>query len=89
MVIVDPAGDSPEDELTPDVFEVWPENAETIEWWMRLQTQWRTGMSGAVGMEYGAWLGLFNLYQVKDQRRLFEDLQLMEYTVLNKLGEDQ
>jgi hypothetical protein len=77
----------PEDPEDADLCEVWPENAEALEWWFRLQTQWRVGMSGAVGMEYGVWMNLFDLYEVKDRRQLFEDLQLMEFTVLDKLAE--
>lgn len=72
-----------------DEFKVWPENWEVLVWWGRVCTQWRVGMSGPIGGDYGAWFELFRLYGVKDQQSLFEDLQLMEGAVLNKLAEGQ
>lgn len=45
---------------------------------LRCQTQWRTSMAGVVGLDYGAVLGLMDLYAVGDRRQLMEDLQVME-----------
>jgi len=45
---------------------------------LRVQTQWRTTMNGVLGLDYGALAWLFMLYEVKDQRALLEDLQVME-----------
>jgi hypothetical protein len=73
----------------PDEFEVWPENVEAVKWFQRLQTQWRIGMNGALGMEYGVIFELFRMYEVAEPRALFEDLQIMEFAVLNKIAEDR
>jgi hypothetical protein len=65
-----------------DDFEVWQENWPVVEMFLRCQTQWRTTMSGALGLDYGALKWLFSLYPVEDQRALLEDLQVMEAAVM-------
>ena len=61
-----------------DDFEVWEENWPVLEMFLRVQTQWRTTMSGVLGLDYGAVAWLFMMYEVKDPRALLEDLQVME-----------
>jgi hypothetical protein len=68
-------------------FEVLPENWEAVQFFLRCQTQWRTGGGGGmVGMDYGAIAWLLRLYRVKDQRAILEDLQVMEATVLETMA---
>jgi hypothetical protein len=70
-------------------FEVHPDNWATVEMFLRLQTQWRSTMSGVIGLDYAAAQWLFRLYGVEDQRALLEDLQTMEVAamqVINKPG---
>ena len=69
-------------------FEVWDENWEAVQMFLRLQTQWRVSINGPVGLDYGAAQWLFRLYavKVKDQRSLLEDLQVMEATALAKFN---
>ena len=59
-------------------FEVWEENWSVVEMFLRCQTQWRTTMSGVLGLDYGAVAWLFKMYAVEDPRALLEDLQIME-----------
>lgn len=66
----------------PSDFEVWPENWEAIEMWLRMQTQWRTSAGGAVGLDYSVLAWLFKMYPVEDPRALLEDLQIMEGAAL-------
>lgn len=79
-------------DLPPPVaaeFEVHPDNWATVEMFLRLQTQWRSTMSGVIGLDYSAAQWLFRLYEVQDQRSLLEDLQTMEVAamqVINKQG---
>ena len=73
----------PAEQAKPNVdFEVWPENWQALEMWLQVCTQWRVGMNGAVGLDYNVLKWLFELYDVKDQRSLFEDLQIMETAFL-------
>jgi hypothetical protein len=67
----------PEQDRTDD-FEVWEENWPVLEMFLRCQTQWRTTMSGVLGLDYGAVAWVLKLYEVEDQRALLEDLQVME-----------
>lgn len=65
-----------------DSFEVLPENWEAVQMFMRCQTQWRIGMAGPIGLDYGAVNWLLRLYEVEDHRSVLEDLQTMEAAVL-------
>ena len=59
-------------------FELLEENWPVVERFLRCQTQWRTTMSGVLGLDYGAVAWLFKMYAVEDPRALLEDLQVME-----------
>ena len=77
---------------TPEVsddFEVWPENWSAVEMFMRVQTQWRAAMNGVIGLDYTALAWLLTLYEVKDQRSLLEDLQVMEAAALAILNKQE
>ena len=65
------------------LFEVWEENWEIVEMFLRMQTQWRMSMSGVVGLDYAPLDWLCRLYSVKDPVNLFEGLQVMEHTALS------
>ena len=54
---------------------------------MRLQTQWRVGMNGPLGLDYVAAEWLFRLYAVAEPASLLEDLQVMEAAVLTAIAE--
>ena len=69
-------------EQPPEDFEVLEENWPVVEMFLRLQTQWRTTMSGLLGLDYGAVAWLLRLYEVEDPRALLEDLQVMEAAAL-------
>lgn len=56
---------------------------------LRLQTQWRTSMSGVVGLDYGAVQWMLRLYEVEDQRSMLEDLQVMEGAALNMMNKKE
>ena len=71
----------------PELFEVWEENWPAVELFLRVQTQWRVtqwrvGMNGPVGLDYGAVQWVISLYAVQDPRAALEDLQIMEAAVL-------
>ena len=67
----------PEQARTDD-FEVWEENWPVLEMFLRCQTQWRTTMSGVLGLDYAAVAWVLKLYEVEDHRSMLEDLQVME-----------
>lgn len=68
----------PEHFFETDNFEVWPENLDALNMFLRCQTQWRAGPNGLIGLDYGVVLQLFRLYDVSNHQALLEDLQVME-----------
>ena len=54
---------------------------------LRVQTQWRTTMSGVLGLDYGVLAWVFKLYAVEDERSMLEDLQIMEAAAMAVLSE--
>ena len=69
-------------------FEVWDENWETVQMFLRVQTQWNVSMDGLVGLKYEVLLGsggLFDLYNVENRTDVLERLQVMEATALTEL----
>ena len=73
----------PDEDPASEDFEVWPENWPALQMFLRVQTQWRVGMNGLIGLDYGAVAWLLSLYSETDQHReLLEALQIMEGAVL-------
>jgi hypothetical protein len=68
----------PESMITPQTFEVWPEHEPVVTLFLQVQTQWRTGSAGVVGLDYGVALQMMDLYAVENRRQVLEDLQVME-----------
>lgn len=68
---------------------MWEENWQVVEMFLRLQTQWRTSMSGVLGLDYGAVQWMLRLYEVEDQRSMLEDLQVMEGAALNMMNKKE
>jgi len=66
-------------------FEVWEENWDIVGMFLRMQTQWQAGMSGATGFNYQSLEWLCKLYAVKDLVAMFEGLQLMEMAALSAI----
>jgi len=75
----------PEEEIGPRSFLVWPENWEAVTMFSRLQTQWRIGPRGPIGLDYGAAQWLFSLCGVTQPLALLEDIQTMEGAYLMEL----
>lgn len=75
----------PRELLEPQNFKVWPENWNTVVMFCRLQTQWRQGPRGPVGLDMNVVNWFFSLYQVADPAAMVEDLQIMEMAYLMEL----
>jgi len=70
---------------------VWPENWPAAELSDALQTQWTVAPSGRlVGLRYESLPVVCRALRIRrrKQRRLFRDLRVMEYAVLEALGTD-
>jgi len=74
-------------EEEPESFGILPENLEVLNWFLRMQTQWRVGMNGPTGMDYGLFLHWSKDEGVRRTERVWmlDDLRLMEREFLNSL----
>lgn len=70
------------------VFEVFEDNWTTVEIFQRLSTQWVwSSGGGAIGLHYPSMDFLFKLFGVKERRRVFQNLQIMEIAAINAWSE--
>jgi hypothetical protein len=69
----------------------WPDTARAVELFMRVDTQWRVGMNGAVGLDYCAIYPLMDRMglSAREWDDLLRDLQVMEYEALDAMHEKQ
>lgn len=73
----------PEADQNTDLFEVFEENWPVLELFLRVQTQWRVGMNGPIGLDYVAVAWVLKLTaEEANHRALLEELQIMEGAVL-------
>lgn len=49
---------------------------------LRCQTQWRSGPTGVIGLDYLALDLAFRLYEAEDPAAMLEDIQVIEGEVL-------
>ena len=68
-------------------FGILPENLDALNWFLQMQTQWRVGMNGLTGMDYGVFMQWAKEEGVKrlDRVWLLGDLRMMEGQFLNSL----
>ena len=71
----------------PESFGILPENVDALNWFLLMQTQWRVGMNGLTGMDYGVFLQWAKEEGVKrlDRVWLLGDLRMMEGEYLSSL----
>ena len=68
----------------PNECEVWPENWPAWSLFCQVSTQWRVGMGGATGLDYGAIYPLLDriAQDAAEWMDLFDDLQVLEGAAL-------
>ena len=78
-------GDAPE-----RIEYLWPDNLRAWQHWLAVQTQWRTGMGGATGMDYAGVRAYLQL-QVhrKHQREVFDGIRACERATLDVWAEQR
>lgn len=67
--------------------EVWPDNVDSVNAFVAMATQWRTGFAGATGLDYSSLPVVFNLLGVSKAARaaVFDGVRLMEDAALECL----
>ena len=54
-----------------------------------VQTQWRVGMGGIIGLDYTSVIEMIKLYTDKPHTAMLENLQIMEASVLSAINKDK
>lgn len=67
-----------------DPVDVWPENWPAFALFFDMRTQWRTGMGGATGLDYGVLFHLMDMHgtPAAERRQVLLDVQVMEEAAL-------
>ncbi len=83
------AGLKPEDYSDDDEVQVWPESWPAIQLFQTLRTQWRVGLNGATGLDYGPLFVCLDRLDLDapDRDDLFEDIQILEGYALSVMHE--
>lgn len=76
-----------EEDLADEAVLPYPDNAETALLFEALGTQWRAGMGGATGLDYGAIRPTARLLGIRVDRERFLELRAMEHAALNAMAE--
>lgn len=67
-------------------FEIEPDNWNTVQTWLHVQTQWRHGFGGATGLDYTAVDVAMRRLRIEDEDGgIFAGLQVMEYGALRAM----
>jgi len=71
--------------------EVWPENQPAFHLFCDMQTQWRVGMNGYTGLDYGVLFRFLDRMKLSDQEYdwLLDDVRHMEREALAAIHEKQ
>jgi len=70
---------------------VWPDNHLYFNAFVAMSTQWRTGMSGPTGLDYGALPDVLRMTQVprREWAQVFDDIRTMEDAALETIRANQ
>lgn len=71
--------------------ETWPDTEPAIHLFIALQTQWRTGPSGAIGLDYAVIPVVLRLHSIPRAlwRDAFDDLRVLEDEMLTAIAEER
>lgn len=79
------------DEASGPAVELWPDNVLSVNAFIAMSTQWRTGMNGATGLDYNALPFVMRMVGVEasDRAGVFDDIRTMEQAALCAMHEDK
>ncbi|AKJ41477.1 DUF1799 domain-containing protein [Pragia fontium] len=76
------AGLSPDD-FEDQIIEILPDVLPSFNVFKALSTQWRRGMDGPTGLDYGCLQPVMELMEIKNKATVFEDIRQMERAALS------
>ena len=68
-------------------FYVYRENWEAVMLFLKVQTQWRVGMGGIIGLDYTSVIEMIKLYTDKPIY-LMESIQVIEASILKTISKE-
>ena len=68
-------------------FYVYRENWEAVMLFLKVQTQWRVGMGGIIGLDYTSVIEMIKLYTDKPID-LMESIQVIEASILKTISKE-
>jgi hypothetical protein len=73
------------------VTEIWPENLEAFNVFSTMQTQWRIGMGGPTGFDYGVLPVVMEMSGIAmlDRSEIFDAIRVMESEALKVFSENR
>ena len=66
---------------------MYQENWEAVMMFLKIQTQWRVGMGGIIGLDYTSVIEMIKLYKDKPLD-LMESIQVIEASILKTLNRE-
>ncbi|RJG10913.1 hypothetical protein D3879_14625 [Pseudomonas cavernicola] len=77
------------EDMGSDEFWVWPDNWQAVDVFITMGTQWRVGMAGATGLDYGVLNDVMRLHGIKKRGRddVFAAVRIMESAALKVMHE--
>lgn len=75
------------EEAQGDAVEVWPDNIQAVNVFIAAATQWRTGATGATGLDYTALESIMRMLGIKrkDMGEVLEDVRVLEDIALDTM----
>ena len=70
-------------------YEVWEEHWQSVMFFIKMMTQWRTTMGGVIGLDYSVLQMLFDLYDIDNRKEIFENIQVMEQEAMIHMNKEK
>ncbi|OZI23621.1 hypothetical protein CAL26_09270 [Bordetella genomosp. 9] len=76
------------DDVAGPPVEVWPGHEEALSLFLSIRTQWRVGMAGATGLDYGVLFHKMDRMGLSPERyeELEEEVRIMENAALDEMS---
>jgi len=76
------------DDVAGPPIEIWPGHEQALDLFLKMRTQWRIGMAGATGLDYGVLFHKMDRMGLSAERYedLEEEIRIMESAALEEMA---
>jgi hypothetical protein len=78
-----------EDDYADEYVEIWQDNLDAFRLFKAMSTQWRTSMSGLIGLDYNCLPWVMKINNIAESDTIFNDIQTMESEVLKLINKQK